>query len=88
LARCKKCNFEAPDLIWDKPYHEITGKWRLLHSTQGRPHDCQPKVVIDEPAEVPKPLVKCPKCDPLLDSAWMKPETLQNHIKVEHFGFW
>jgi len=88
LARCKKCNFESADLIWDKSYHEITGKWRLLHSTQGRPHDCQPKVVIDEPAEVPKPLVKCPKCDPLNDSAWMKPENLQNHIKVEHFGFW
>ena len=88
MARCKKCNYESTDLIWDKAHHEISGKWRLLHSTQGRPHDCQPQAVIDEPAEVPKSLVKCPKCDPLNDGAWMKPENLQNHIKFEHFGFW
>ena len=66
---------------------KISGKWRLLHSTQGRPHDCQPKKeeIVAEP---PKPLVKCPKCDPLNDSAWMKREELQDHIKLEHFGFW
>jgi hypothetical protein len=87
LARCKKCNYESADLIWDRAHHEISGKWRLLHSTQGRPHDCQPKAVIEEP-EAQKPLVKCPKCDPLNDSAWMKREELQDHIKLEHFGFW
>jgi len=87
LARCKKCNYESADLIWDKAHHEISGKWRLLHSTQGRPHDCQPKKeeIVAEP---PKPLVKCPKCDPLSTTAWFKREELQQHLKVEHFGFW
>jgi len=32
--------------------------------------------------------VKCPKCDPLKDSAWMEREKLQDHIKTAHFGFW
>ena len=87
MARCKKCNYESADLIWDKAHHEISGKWRLLHSTQGRPHDCQPKKeeIVAEP---PKPLVKCPKCDPLKDTSWIKREHFQEHIKTEHFGFW
>ena len=34
------------------------------------------------------PRVKCPKCDPLKDSAWMEREKLQDHIKTAHFGFW
>jgi len=54
-----------------------------------RPHECTPKtnVVIDpEPQE--KSLVKCPKCDPLKDTSWIKRENFQEHIKVEHLGFW
>jgi len=34
------------------------------------------------------PRVKCPKCDPLKDSAWIKREKLQEHIKTAHLGFW
>ena len=42
---------------------------------------------ITEPI-LDKPLVKCPQCDPLKDSAWIKREKLQEHIKTAHFGFW
>jgi len=51
-----------------------------------RPHDC-PGMKTDASIEEPilnKPLVKCPKCDPLKDSAWM----FQEHIKTAHLGFW
>ena len=54
-----------------------------------RPHECShiqeaiPEAVIQE-----KPLVKCPQCDPLKDSSWIKADKLQQHVKTEHFGFW
>jgi hypothetical protein len=54
-----------------------------------RPHECShiqeaiPEAVMQE-----KPLVKCPQCDPLKESSWIKAERLQEHIKIEHFGFW
>ena len=35
------CNFESDELVWDRDYHEMTGKWRLFHQGQGRPHECQ-----------------------------------------------
>ena len=61
----------------------------LFHEGQGRPHECQTqKSEENTPTEAPKPLVKCPKCDPLSNTAWMKREALQEHLKVEHFGFW
>ena len=89
MARCKKCGFESDDLIWDQAYHETNGKWRLFNEGQGRPHECKTQK-SDEftPTEAPKPLVKCPKCDPLSTTAWFKRENLQEHLKVEHFGFW
>jgi len=88
LVRCKKCGFESDELVWDQAYHEITGKWRLMHEGQGIPHDCPALKSQKMPAEELKPLVKCPKCDPLSENAWMKRENLQEHLKVEHFGFW
>ena len=89
LAKCKKCGFESHELIWDQAHHETSGKWRLFHEGQGRPHECQTqKSEENTPTEAPKPLVKCPKCDPLSNTAWMKREALQEHLKVEHFGFW
>jgi len=89
MARCKKCGLESSELVWDQAYHEISGKWRLMHEGQGRPHDCSGSPKPQElPTEQPNPLVKCPKCDPLSENAWMKREVLQDHIKIEHFGFW
>ena len=77
MARCKKCGFESDDLIWDRAYYETSGKWRLFNEGQGRPHECKTQK-SDEftPTEAPKPLVKCPKCDPLSNTAWMKREEL------------
>ena len=40
LAKCKKCGLDSHELIWDQAYHETSGKWRLFHEGQGRPHDC------------------------------------------------
>ena len=86
---CKKCGLDGEHLIWDYEYNTNTGKWRLFDGNMERPHECTPKtnVVIDpEPQE--KSLVKCPKCDPLKNTSWIKRENFQQHIKVEHFGFW
>ncbi len=86
---CKKCGLDAEHLIWDYEYNTNTGKWRLFDGNMERPHECTPKtnVVIDpEPQE--KSLVKCPKCDPLKNTSWIKRENFQEHIKVEHLGFW
>jgi len=55
-----------------------------------RPHECsgmKTEASIEEPI-LDKPLVKCPKCDPLKDSAWIKREKFQEHIKTAHLGFW
>jgi len=49
-----------------------------------RPHDCpglKTEASITEPI-LDRPLVKCPQCDPLKDSAWIKREKLQEHIKT------
>ena len=89
LAKCKKCGLDSHELIWDQAYHETSGKWRLFHEGQGRPHNCNPQKTEEiMPESASKPLVKCPKCDPLSNTAWMKREELQQHLKVEHFGFW
>ena len=89
LAKCKKCGLDSHELIWDQAHHEISGKWRLFHEGQGRPHECHKQKTEEiTPTEAPKPLVKCPKCDPLSTTAWFKREELQQYLKVEHFGFW
>ena len=89
MVKCKKCGLDSHELIWDQAYHEISGKWRLLHEGQGRPHECHIENQQETtPGEASKPLVKCPKCDPLSNNAWVKREDLQEHIKIEHFGFW
>jgi len=80
MAKCKFCGFESSELVWDRAYHEISGKWRLIHTGQGRPHECKKEV-----KEVK--MVYCPKCDPekrkKIDST-----KLQEHIKKEHLGFY
>ena len=43
MAKCKKCGLDSHELIWDRAYHETSGKWRLFHEGQGRPHDCHPQ---------------------------------------------
>ena len=88
MAKCKKCNLESDELTWDRQHHDRTGKWRLFHQGQGRPHECQKSDPEEIVVQAPNPLVKCPKCDPLSNNAWMKRESLQEHLKVEHFGFW
>ena len=86
---CKICGIDG-NFTWDKQYNENTGQWRLFDLNMERPHDCpgmKTQVSIEEPIRE-QPRVKCPKCDPLKDSAWMEREKLQNHIKTAHFGFW
>jgi len=79
---------DAEYLIWDSEYNTNTGKWRLFDRNMERPHDCTPRTV--EPSK-PKPEEKpviCPHCDPLSKNKFIKRENFQQHIKVEHFGFW
>tara|TARA_R110002020_G_scaffold46132_1_gene131414 strand:+ start:996 stop:1244 length:249 start_codon:yes stop_codon:yes gene_type:complete len=82
MAKCKFCGFESSELIWDKAYHEISGKWRLLHKGQGRPHECK-KAEVKEPEK----MVFCPQCNPTTRKK-IPVSKLQNHIKKEHFGFY
>ena len=86
---CKKCGVDG-NFTWDQQHNENTGKWRLYDLNMERPHDC-PGMKVEEASletTMPKPLVKCPQCDPLKDSAWMEREKLQHHIRTAHFGFW
>ena len=79
---------DAENLIWDYEYNTNTGKWRLFDRNMERPHECTPRTV--EPSK-PKPEEKpviCPHCDPLSKNKFIKRENFQQHIKVEHFGFW
>ena len=86
---CKKCGLDGEHLIWDYEYNTNTGKWRLFDGNMERPHECTPKTnVVIDPEPQKKSLVKCPKCDPLKDTSWIKRENFQEHIKVEHLGFW
>ena len=80
--KCKFCGFESDELQWDKANHEITGKWRLIHTGQGRPHECQ-----REPEPIPEKMVLCPKCNAMTRKK-IPVSKLQNHIKKEHFGFY
>ena len=77
--KCKFCGFESDELQWDKANHEITGKWRLIHTGQGRPHECQ-----REPEQIPEKTVVCPRG---LCGKKMKQSKLQEHIKKEHIDF-
>ena len=79
---------DSENLVWDYEYNTNTGKWRLIDRNLERPHECTPKTV--EPSK-PKPQEKpviCPHCDPLSKNKFIKRENFQEHIKVEHFGFW
>ena len=86
---CKKCGLDG-HFTWDSEHYDRTGKWRLFDLNMERPHDCVHKNVEESSLEttMPRPLVKCPQCDPLKDSAWIKREKFQEHIKTAHFGFW
>ena len=70
-------------------FFENTGQWRLFDINMERPHDC---IRDEKPAEaslettMPKPLVKCPQCDPLKDSAWIKREKFQDIISRQHIS--
>ena len=88
MVKCKKCGLDSHELTWAQAFHETRGKWRLFHAGQGRPHECYIQKSQEMIIEDPKPLVKCPKCNPLSNNAWMKRDTLQEHLKTEHLGFW
>ena len=86
---CKKCNVDG-NFTWDRQHNENTGQWRLFDLSMERPHECpgmKTEASIEESIQK-IPLVKCPKCDPLKDSAWIKREKFQEHIKTAHLGFW
>jgi len=75
--------------MWDQQHQENTGKWRLYDLNMERPHGCShEKTESSLETTIQTPRVKCPKCDPLKDSAWIEREKLQEHIKTAHFGFW
>ena len=86
---CKKCEVDG-NFSWDHDWFDNTGKWRLFDHNMERPHECHdmtPQASIDTPIqEIPR--VKCPQCDPLKDSAWIKRDKFQEHVKTAHFGFW
>ena len=74
----------------DKKEKGNKGQWRMIDKNMERTKDCtglKTEASITEPI-LDRPLVKCPQCDPLKDSAWIKREKLQEHIKTAHFGFW
>ena len=77
--RCPQCRTSG-NFTWDQQHNENTGHWRLFDLNKGEPHQ--------HPGQADKSKVKCPKCDPLKDSAWMEREKLHDHIKTAHFGFW
>ena len=76
--KCKRCGFESEELIWDKAYHEISGKWRLYHDGQGRPHECQTQPIVEEET------VTCKK---LFCGKKMKKSKLQDHVMKEHIDW-
>ena len=79
---------EAEYLIWDSEYNTNTGKWRLFDRNMERPHECTSKTnVVVDPKPQEKPVI-CPHCDPLSKNKFIKRENFQEHIKIEHFGFW
>jgi len=86
---CKKCGIDG-NFVWDQQHNENTGKWRQYDLNMERPHDCShakaPEASLETTTQIQR--VKCPKCDPLKDSAWMQRDKLQDHIKTAHFGFW
>ena len=86
---CKKCEVDG-NFSWDHDWFDNTGKWRLFDHNMERPHEChdmKPQASIDSPIlEIRR--VKCPQCDPLKDSAWIKRDKFQEHVKTAHFGFW
>jgi hypothetical protein len=53
-----------------------------------RPHECISKTVKPPTPKVEEKPVICPHCDPLSKDKFIKRENFQQHIKVEHFGFW
>ena len=79
---------DAEYLICDYEYNTNTGKWRLFDRNMERPHDCTPKTVEPSKPKLQEKPVICPHCDPLSKNKFIKRENFQQHIKVEHFGFW
>ena len=85
---CKKCGLDG-HFTWDSQHFENSGKWRLFDLNMERPHECSElKAEASIDITTPNPQVKCPQCDPLKDTAWIKREKFQDHIKTAHFGFW
>ena len=85
---CKKCGWDGEHLIWDRENFDRTGKWRLFDRNMERPHECTSKTVNPPTPKVEEKPVICPHCDPLSKNKFIKRENFQQHIKVEHFGFW
>jgi len=85
---CKKCGWNGEHLIWDRENFDRTGKWRLFDRNMERPHECTSKTVKPPTPKVEEKPVICPHCDPLSKDKFIKRENFQQHIKVEHFGFW
>ena len=86
---CKKCGIDG-NFSWDRDWFDNTGKWRLFDHNMERPHECShmdTQASVEEPIQT-QPRVKCPQCDPLKDSSWIKRDKFQEHVKTAHFGFW
>ena len=81
MKKCKKCNVEG-NFVWDKDYHENSGKWRLLDLDIERPHQCP-----TEKIKVPEEKTLCPQCNAQTRKPMPKSK-LQEHIKKYHLGFY
>ena len=80
MKKCKKCNIEG-NFVWDKDYHENSGKWRLLDLDIERPPQCQ----VNELE--PEKMTVCPYCNPQTRKK-ISVKKLQEHIKKHHLGFY
>ena len=78
MAKCSNCN--TPDLTYDQTYFENTGQWRLWNPSKEQPHICPKK------PEPPR-MIFCPQCNALTRKK-IPANTLQEHIKKHHLGFY
>ena len=78
MVKCSKCN--TPDLTYDQTYFENTGTWRLWNPALEQPHICPKKA---EPVR----MIYCPQCNAQTRKK-IPANTLQEHIKKYHLGFY
>ena len=79
MARCKFCKMDSVDLVWCNIEHNVNlpPKWALFEGEIR--HNCRKKILPT--------MTLCPQCNPETRKP-IEASKLQDHIKLEHFGFW